>query len=494
MFSIGITKIRHYGLRRTRPVVLDQKKEYWQFVLGGLAVIVLARVADYSIQLIERANKHVEEGSDDMSTGNPKQSNDVPYGQEDSESYPGATSSTPNRPNSPIKQALGVDMGTSFSRVSYRNNEVIEVVENREGKRATATALHSSDSDSEVYIGQLAIKNRWMKPAQTAYGAQLFVGLKGSDPAYQLLADTLPRPPAASDTTEAIFTVGSRYLTASACCAVIARELIHTASGKTHLISRGSQTIPSALTVPVFFSSQQTQAMLTACRGAGLNCVTTVQDPVCAVLGAMNTKTIKPATGPVLVVDFGGRVVQTSVVECKASSGELSEVPVVASHHTLFDLGGEYIDEALVNHIASNFARENGIDLLADPMAVLRLYEAAESAKFDLSGGFTTKIELPYITADSSGAKHLILRLSRSQFEAIIASRIDPLCVHVKRLRDTATSSLTAVLLVGGGARMPIVKNSVLRALNLESSVPIVTGLAPEELVCIGAAAYTKFL
>eukprot|EP01041_Mallomonas_annulata_P006407 gene6407-12952_t len=453
------------------------KKDYWQLMIGGLAIFAASKVVEYSLRAIKRVDLENASQSDAPEESNFETSKD--------------STSTASMHSRKIEKALGLDIGSSFSRISYRNGElVVDVLENREGRRATSTIVYGTD---EICVGHIASNNRWLKPFNTVHGTQLLVGLEQTSPLFPEILSSLSFSAKTNPTGEVSLSVGRFELTPSAVCNIIAGELLSTATDR---LSSERDPIPAALSVPNFFNAHQSSAALSACRSAGVDCLATVPDAVSAVLAAKTNHAIPLTSGPVLVIDFGGRLVQISAVSCD------EDIPNILSFKTLFDLGGEFIDMALVDHLSDGFARANGIDLKTDPMALQRLYQAAEGAKMDLTGSFSTHVHLPFITADQSGPKHLDVKLSRAQFDMIIGPQLARLLGPISAvLKEVSSSNTTAtavvstspstVLLVGGGARMPALKDFITKNFK---GVDVLLESAPEDLVCIGAALYTKFL
>ncbi len=370
-----------------------------------------------------------------------------------------------------MSKAVGIDLGTTNSVIATMEGDKPTVIPNAEGARTTPSVVAFTDS-GERLVGQLARRQAILNPKGTIYSAKRFIGRRHDEVASELTAvsfDVVPGPDGAVR-----FKINERPHAPEEIAAAVLRKLVDDASR-----FLGEKVTEAVITVPAYFNDSQRQATKDAGKIAGLEVLRIINEPTAAAL-AYGLDRQESET--VLVFDLGGGTFDVSVlaigdgvVEVRATAGD--------SH-----LGGDDFDRRIVDHLADEFQRDNGIDLRQDPQALQRLFEAAEKAKVELSAVTQTQISLPFITADASGPKHLNTTLRRSTFEEITADLLERCKGPVRQAM--ADAKLTAddideVILVGGSTRMPAVQNLVRRMTG--GREPNMT-VNPDEVVALGAA------
>ncbi|MGS2646555.1 molecular chaperone DnaK [Streptosporangium sp. LJ11] len=370
-----------------------------------------------------------------------------------------------------MSKAVGIDLGTTNSVIATMEGDKPTVIPNAEGARTTPSVVAFTDS-GERLVGQLARRQAILNPKGTIYSAKRFIGRRHDEVASELTAvsfDVVPGPDGAVR-----FKIKERLHAPEEIAAAVLRKLVDDASR-----FLGEKVTEAVITVPAYFNDSQRQATKDAGKIAGLEVLRIINEPTAAAL-AYGLDRQESET--VLVFDLGGGTFDVSVlaigdgvVEVRATAGD--------SH-----LGGDDFDRRIVDHLADEFQRDNGIDLRQDPQALQRLFEAAEKAKVELSAVTQTQISLPFITADASGPKHLNTTLRRSTFEEITADLLERCKGPVQQAM--ADAKLTAddideVILVGGSTRMPAVQNLVRRMTG--GKEPNMT-VNPDEVVALGAA------
>ena len=367
--------------------------------------------------------------------------------------------------------AVGIDLGTTNSVIAATEEGKPTVIPSAEGSRTTPSVV-AFTSQGERLVGQLARRQAILNPKGTIYSAKRFIGRRFDEVKSELNAvsfDVVPGPDGA-----ARFEISGKQYAPEEISARILRKLAEDASK-----FLGEKVTEAVITVPAYFNDAQRQATKDAGRIAGLNVLRIINEPTAAALAYGLDK---KQNETVLVFDLGGGTFDVSVldigdgvVEVRATAGD--------TH-----LGGDDFDRRLVDHLADEFQRDNGIDLRADPQALQRLFEAAEKAKVELSSVTQTTVSLPFITADSSGPKHLNTTLMRSTFDQVTADLVERTREPVRQA--LADAKLTAndideVILVGGSTRIPAVQNLVRRLTGGKD--PNMT-VNPDEVVALGAA------
>jgi molecular chaperone DnaK len=367
--------------------------------------------------------------------------------------------------------AVGIDLGTTNSVIAATEAGKPTVIPNAEGSRTTPSVV-AYTSQGERLVGQLARRQAILNPKGTIYSAKRFIGRRFDEVKTEINAvsfDVVPGPDGA-----ARFEINGRQYAPEEISAQVLRKLVEDASK-----FLGEKVTEAVITVPAYFNDAQRQATKDAGRIAGLDVLRIINEPTAAALAYGLDK---KQSETVLVFDLGGGTFDVSVldigdgvVEVRATAGD--------TH-----LGGDDFDRRIVDHLADDFQRDNGIDLRADPQALQRLFEAAEKAKVELSSVTQTTISLPFITADASGPKHLNTTLMRSTFDQITADLVErtegPVRQALADAKKTA-SDLDEVILVGGATRIPAVQNMVRRLTGGKD--PNMT-VNPDEVVALGAA------
>jgi molecular chaperone DnaK len=366
---------------------------------------------------------------------------------------------------------VGIDLGTTNSVIAAMQGGQPQVVPNAEGDRTTPSVVAFLDS-GERLVGQMARRQAIVNPKGTIYSAKRFIGRKHQEVASELNAvsfDVVPGPDNA-----ARFEVNGKQYAPEEISAQVLRKLVDDASK--HLGERVTETV---ITVPAYFNDAQRQATKDAGRIAGLEVLRIINEPTAAAL-AYGMDKLENET--VMVFDLGGGTFDVSiltvgrgVVEVKATAGD--------TH-----LGGDDFDHRIVDHLAEHFNASNGIDLRDDPQALQRLFEAAEKAKVELSAVSQTMINLPFVTADASGPKHLNVNLMRSTFDQLTADLVERCLGPVQQAMADAkitADDVDQVILVGGSTRIPAVQALVRRTTG--GREPNMT-VNPDEVVAIGAA------
>ncbi|GGO68169.1 molecular chaperone DnaK [Nonomuraea cavernae] len=371
-----------------------------------------------------------------------------------------------------MAKAVGIDLGTTNSVIAATEDGEPKVIPNAEGSRTTPSVVAFTDQ-GERLVGQLARRQAILNPKGTIYSAKRFIGRRYDEVSSELNAvsfDVVEGPDGAVR-----FQVGDKQYAPEEVSALVLRKLASDAAKYL-----GEKVTEAVITVPAYFNDAQRQATKDAGRIAGLEVLRIINEPTAAAL-AYGLE--KKGNETVLVFDLGGGTFDVSildigegVIEVRSTSGD--------GH-----LGGDDFDRRIVDHLADEFQREQGIDLRRDPQALQRLFEAAEKAKTELSAVTQTTISLPFITADASGPKHLNATLMRSTFEQITADLVER-CVHpVEQAMEDAKlrpADIDEVILVGGSTRMPAVQSLVRRLTGGKD--PNMT-VNPDEVVAIGAAA-----
>jgi molecular chaperone DnaK len=376
-----------------------------------------------------------------------------------------------------MARAVGIDLGTTNSVIAVTEDGKPTVIPNAEGSRTTPSVV-AFTPQGERLVGQLARRQAILNPKGTIYSAKRFIGRKFSEVESEIHAvsyDVVPGPDGA-----ARFSVNGRLYAPEEISALVLRKLAEDAAK-----FLGEKVTEAVITVPAYFNDAQRQATKDAGRIAGLEVLRIINEPTAAALAYGLDK---KQSETVLVFDLGGGTFDVSlldigdgVVEVRATAGD--------TH-----LGGDDFDRRLVDYLADEFQRDNGIDLRADPQALQRLFEAAEKAKVELSSVTQTTVSLPFITADASGPKHLNTTIMRSTFEQITADLVERTVGPVKQALADAKlteNDIDEVLLVGGATRMPAVQSQVRRLTGGKD--PNMT-VNPDEVVALGAAVQAAVL
>ncbi|HSU98533.1 MAG TPA: molecular chaperone DnaK [Roseiarcus sp.] len=371
-----------------------------------------------------------------------------------------------------MAKVIGIDLGTTNSCVAVMEGSAPKVIENSEGARTTPSIVAFSD-DGERLVGQPAKRQAVTNPERTFFAIKRLIGRSFDDPMTKKDMGLVPYKIIKGPNSDAWVTADGKQYSPSQISAFILQKMKETAEA--HL---GGPVTQAVITVPAYFNDAQRQATKDAGKIAGLEVLRIINEPTAAALAYGLDK---KKAGTIAVYDLGGGTFDISVLEIGDGVFE-----VKSTNGDTF-LGGEDFDMRLVEYLSSEFKKEQGIDLTKDKLALQRLKEAAEKAKIELSSATQTEINLPYITADASGPKHMALKLTRAKFEALVDDLIQKTVEPCKKaLKDAglAAGQIDEVVLVGGMTRMPKVQEVVKQFFGKEPH----KGVNPDEVVAIGAA------
>jgi molecular chaperone DnaK len=369
-------------------------------------------------------------------------------------------------------KVIGIDLGTTNSCVAVMEGATPKVIENAEGMRTTPSIVAFSD-DGERLVGQPAKRQAVTNPERTFFAVKRLIGRRYDDPMVEKDKKLVPYKIMRASNGDAWVEADGKTYSPSQISAFVLQKMKETAEA--HL---GQKVEQAVITVPAYFNDAQRQATKDAGKIAGLEVLRIINEPTAAALAYGLDK---KKTGTIAVYDLGGGTFDISVLEIGDGVFE-----VKSTNGDTF-LGGEDFDMRLVNYLADEFQKEQGIDLRRDKLALQRLKEAAEKAKIELSSTTQTEINLPFITADASGPKHLTMKLTRAKFEALvddlIQKTVDP-CRQALKDAGISAGEINEVVLVGGMTRMPKVQDVVKQLFGKEPH----KGVNPDEVVAVGAA------
>jgi molecular chaperone DnaK len=368
-------------------------------------------------------------------------------------------------------------LGTTNSCVSIFENGKQKVIENAEGARTTPSIV-SYSKEGETLVGQPAKRQSITNPTQTFHAIKRLIGRKFDEEAVQKDIKLVPYKIVKADNGDAWVEVKGKKTSPQQISAEILMKMKKTAEDYL-----GEPVTEAVITVPAYFNDSQRQATKDAGRIAGLDVKRIINEPTAAALAYGMDKFKKDST--IIVYDLGGGTFDVSVIEIAGVDGE-SQFEVLATNGDTF-LGGEDFDNLLIEYIVSEFKKESGIDIKQDPLAMQRIRDAAEKAKIELSSTQQTDVNLPYVTADSSGPKHLNVIITRSKFEGLVEELVERTILPCKTaLKDAGIelSAIDEVILVGGQTRMPLVQKRVAEFFGKEPRKDV----NPDEAVAIGAA------
>jgi molecular chaperone DnaK len=371
-----------------------------------------------------------------------------------------------------MAKVIGIDLGTTNSCVAVMEGNKAKVIENAEGARTTPSMVAFADN-GEILVGQPAKRQSITNPENTIFAIKRLIGRRYDDPMTQKDKEMVPYRIVRGDNGDAWVEVRGKKYSPSQISAFILQKMKETA--ESYL---GDTVKQAVITVPAYFNDAQRQATKDAGRIAGLEVLRIINEPTAAAL-AYGLE--KKGTGKISVYDLGGGTFDISVLEVGDGVFE-----VKATNGDTF-LGGEDFDKRVIDYLADEFRKENGIDLRKDRLALQRLKDAAEKAKIELSSATQTEVNLPFITADQNGPKHLTIKLTRAKLEALVDDLIQktvPPCEAALRDAGLKAADINEVVLVGGQTRMPKVQETVERLFGREPH----KGVNPDEVVAIGAA------
>ncbi|MBX8541220.1 molecular chaperone DnaK [Pseudomonas cichorii] len=372
---------------------------------------------------------------------------------------------------------IGIDLGTTNSCVSILENGNVKVIENAEGARTTPSIIAYAN-DGEILVGQSAKRQAVTNPHNTLYAVKRLIGRRFEEDVVQKDIQMVPYKIAKADNGDAWVEVNGQKMAPPQISAEILKKMKKTAEDYL-----GETVTEAVITVPAYFNDSQRQATKDAGRIAGLDVKRIINEPTAAALAYGMDKAKGDHT--VIVYDLGGGTFDVSVIEIAEVDGE-HQFEVLATNGDTF-LGGEDFDIRLIDYLVDEFKKESGMNLKGDPLAMQRLKEAAEKAKIELSSSMQTDVNLPYITADATGPKHLNVKISRSKLESLVEDlvqrTIEPCRIALKDA-GIDIGSINDVILVGGQTRMPLVQKLVTEFFGKEARKDV----NPDEAVAMGAA------
>ena len=372
---------------------------------------------------------------------------------------------------------IGIDLGTTNSCVSLLDGGDPKVIENAEGDRTTPSIIAYTD-DEEILVGQNAKRQAVTNPTNTLFAVKRLIGRRFKDDVVQKDIKMVPYSIAEASNGDAWIDVKGEKLAPPQISAEILKKMKKTAEDYL-----GEEVSEAVITVPAYFNDSQRQATKDAGKIAGLDVKRIINEPTAAALAYGLDK--NKGDSKIAVYDLGGGTFDVSIIEIAEVDGE-HQFEVLSTNGDTF-LGGEDFDLKIIDYLAEEFKAESGVDLQNDPLALQRLKEAAEKAKIELSTSQQTEINLPYITADQSGPKHLVMKLSRAKLESLVEELVTNTIVPCRTALDDAgqtVKDIDDVILVGGQTRMPLVQDKVKEFFGKEARKDV----NPDEAVAMGAA------
>jgi len=377
-----------------------------------------------------------------------------------------------------MSKIIGIDLGTTNSCVAVLDGSKVKIIENSEGARTTPSIV-AYMQDGEILVGAPAKRQAVTNPKNTIFAVKRLIGRKFDEKAVQKDIDLMPYKILKADNGDAWVEAQDKKLAPPQVSADILRKMKKTAEDYL-----GEEVTEAVITVPAYFNDSQRQATKDAGRIAGLEVKRIINEPTAAAL-AFGLDKSERGDRKIAVYDLGGGTFDVSIIEIADVDGE-KQFEVLSTNGDTF-LGGEDFDQRIIEYIIAEFKKESGVDLSRDVLALQRLKEAAEKAKIELSSTQQTEINLPYITADASGPKHLNLKITRSKLEALVEElierTIEPCRVAIKDA-GVKVSDIDDVILVGGMTRMPKVQEKVKEFFGREPRKDV----NPDEAVAAGAA------
>src|SRR5512137_563273 len=376
-----------------------------------------------------------------------------------------------------MAKVIGIDLGTTNSCVAIMEGGKPRVIENSEGDRTTPSIV-AFTKDDEVLVGQSAKRQAVTNPANTLYAIKRLIGRKYDDSIVQKDVGMVPYKIVKADNGDAWVEVHGKKMAPPEISARVLMKMKKTAED-----FLGEPVTEAVITVPAYFNDSQRQATKDAGRIAGLEVKRIINEPTAAALAYGLDKS--GGDRKVAVYDLGGGTFDVSIIEFADVDGE-RQFEVLATNGDTF-LGGEDFDKRVIDYLANEFQKESGVDVRRDPLAMQRLKEAAEKSKIELSSSQQTEVNLPYITADASGPKHLAMKLTRAKLESLVEELVQKTIEPCKiALKDAGLSinDVAEVILVGGQTRMPLVQKYVKDFFGKEPRKDV----NPDEAVAVGAA------
>ena len=375
-----------------------------------------------------------------------------------------------------MAKIIGIDLGTTNSCVAVMDGRETRVIENSEGDRTTPSIV--AFTDGETLVGQSAKRQAVTNPANTLFAVKRLIGRKFSDSVVQRDLSMVPYKIVQAKNADAWVEASGDQLAPPQISAEVLKKMKRTA--EEYL---GEDVGDAVITVPAYFNDSQRQATKDAGRIAGLDVKRIINEPTAAALAYGMDK--QRGDSKIAVFDLGGGTFDISIIEIAEVDGE-HQFEVLSTNGDTF-LGGEDFDLKIIEYLAAEFKTENGIDLNTDPIALQRLKEAAEKAKIELSSSTQTEVNLPYITADNTGPKHLVIKLTRAKVEALVEDLVERTigpCRTALTDASLAVRDIDEVILVGGQTRMPLVQEKVAAFFGRDPRRDV----NPDEAVAVGAA------
>lgn len=371
---------------------------------------------------------------------------------------------------------IGIDLGTTNSCVAVLDGDSARIIENAEGKRTTPSIV--GFTDDEILVGESAQRQRVTNPTNTLFGIKRLIGNRFDSDEVQKDIKIMPFEIMEADNGDAWVKVKGKEMAPPQISAEVLKKMKKTAED-----FLGEKVTGAVITVPAYFNDAQRQATKDAGRIAGLDVKRIINEPTAAALAYGMDKTEEEQT--VVVYDLGGGTFDVSIIEIANIDGEKS-IEVLSTNGDTH-LGGEDFDNRIINYIVEQFKEEQSFDLTTDSLAMQRVKEAAEKAKIELSSAMQTDVNLPYITADATGPKHLNVKITRAKLESLVEDLVDRSFVAMQNAlkdADISISDITDTILVGGMTRMPMVQKKVAEFFGKEARKDV----NPDEAVASGAA------
>lgn len=372
---------------------------------------------------------------------------------------------------------IGIDLGTTNSCVAVLDGDKPRVIENAEGDRTTPSIIAYTD-DGETLVGQPAKRQAVTNPTNTLFAIKRLIGRRFEDKEVQRDIDIMPFKIAKADNGDAWVEAKGEKMAPPQISAEVLKKMKKTAED-----FLGEEVTAAVITVPAYFNDSQRQATKDAGRIAGLEVKRIINEPTAAALAYGVGK--KGGDNVIAVYDLGGGTFDISIIEIDEVEGEQTFEVLATNGDT--HLGGEDFDNRVINYLVEEFNKEQGVDLKKDPLAMQRVKEAAEKAKIELSSAQQTEVNLPYVTADASGPKHMNIKITRAKLESLVEDMVKATLEPLKTAlqdADLSVSDVNDVILVGGQTRMPLVQKLVSEFFGKEARKDV----NPDEAVALGAA------
>ncbi|GAC17235.1 molecular chaperone DnaK [Paraglaciecola arctica] len=372
---------------------------------------------------------------------------------------------------------IGIDLGTTNSCVAVLDGDKAKVIENAEGDRTTPSII-AYTQDGEILVGQPAKRQAVTNPQNTLFAIKRLIGRRWEDKEVQRDIDIMPYNIVKADNGDAWVEAKGEKMAPPQISAEVLKKMKKTAEDYL-----GEEVTAAVITVPAYFNDSQRQATKDAGRIAGLEVKRIINEPTAAALAYGMDK--KKGDSVVAVYDLGGGTFDISIIEIDEADGEHTFEVLATNGDT--HLGGEDFDNQVINYLVAEFKKDSGMDLRKDPLAMQRLKEAGEKAKIELSSAQQTEVNLPYITADASGPKHLTIKLTRAKLESLVESMVKATLEPLKQAlkdADLSVGDINDIILVGGQTRMPMVQKYVTEFFGKEPRKDV----NPDEAVAVGAA------